>query len=67
MRQEVENFISLGPLPDEQASVETIELFEARLSRISSPVSAEEASALMKSFGSHGCFGLSWTLLHLVE
>ena len=40
---------------------------EKLLSALSPPVSREEARELVKLFGSDDCFGLAWTLLHLIE
>ena len=40
---------------------------ELALSLVESPVSDVEAKALVNLFGSDECFGLAWTLLHLIE
>ena len=37
------------------------------LDRISRPVSSQEAAALLTCFGPDDCFGLAWSLLHLIE
>lgn len=34
---------------------------------ISRPVTGEEARALVDCFGSDDCYGVAWTLLHLIE
>ncbi|MCW3845553.1 hypothetical protein ONA70_36380 [Micromonospora yasonensis] len=71
VRDEVTAFARLGPLPSEDDDSESgDEEFEERtrlLHAIESPVSDEEAQLLAKCFGVDNCFGLSWTLLHLVE
>jgi hypothetical protein len=68
MRSVVHNLLALGPLPAEDgATVERIHHFEEALAAISPPISDSEAEALVGLFGSDNCFGLSWTLLHLVE
>lgn len=69
-RSEVEAFVRLGPLPAEGDDSETDEQFEERtrlLHAIGSPVTDEEARLLASCFGVDNCFGLAWTLLHLVE
>jgi hypothetical protein len=67
MRQEVQEFLALGPLPSETAPPERIKQYEDALTRIISPLSNEEAKALTGSFGVDECYGLGWTLLHLIE
>ena len=68
MREAVQAFVALGPLPAEQgATAEMLELHELAIKAIVSPVSDEEARQLVRSFGPDDCFGLAWSLLHLVE
>ena len=68
MRPEVQSLVALGPLPGEQgASAEQLAKHEAALRSIAAPVSDDEARALVPLFGNDGCFGLAWSLLHLVE
>ena len=70
MRESVIQFISLGRLPDEEvAEVAQLQEFEVALKNIERPVSNQEAVALLSSFptGEHSCFGLAWSLLHLIE
>lgn len=67
MRQEVRELVELGPLPDEEADVERIRRHDERLHRITEPVTDEEARALVGLFGPDNCYGLAWTLLHLIE
>ncbi|GIE98160.1 hypothetical protein Ari01nite_56250 [Paractinoplanes rishiriensis] len=68
---QVRAFVQLGPLPSElDDSEDGDEAFEAReraLLAVEPPVSAEEADLLLGAFGEDDCFGLAWTLLHLVE
>ena len=66
VRPEVEAFVALGALPNEQSD-EPLEVFQERLEKITEPVSDEEAELLVGMFGPDGCFGLAWTLLHLIE
>ncbi|MEY9845236.1 hypothetical protein [Streptacidiphilus sp. MAP5-3] len=67
MRREVEDFVSAGPIPSEDASDEEIDRCGEQLKRITPPVSDDEAQALATAFGPDDCFGLAWTLLHLIE
>ena len=68
MRPEIERLVQLGPLPSEkEASVEHLRQVEALLMSINKPVSDEEARTLVSLFGPDGCFGLAWTILHLIE
>ncbi|MGP3990789.1 hypothetical protein [Streptomyces sp. 3N207] len=67
MRREVCLFVDEGPLPDSEASVEEIARRTHQLKAIPRPVTAEEAKALVKCFGPDDCYGIAWTLLHLIE
>ena len=67
MRLEVLAFISVGPLPDWNGTEEEIDRRGRQLCAISGPLTAEEASALAECFGPDDCYGLAWTLLHLIE
>jgi hypothetical protein len=37
------------------------------LEKITKPVSDEEAQALLDPFGPDDCFGMAWTVLHMIE
>jgi hypothetical protein len=71
VRDEVRDFAALGPLPTESnASVYAVEKHQAALEKITPPVTSEEAYLLMTTFGPEygdSCFGLAWSVLHLVE
>ena len=67
MRPEVQTFVAAGPLPDGNASVAEIARRTDQLHAISGPVTAEEAQALVACFGPDDCYGVAWTLLHLIE
>jgi hypothetical protein len=67
LRAQVTEFLADGPLPGEDQGVETIERAQKLLEAIPSPVTDEGALALLAGFGPDDCFGLAWTLLHLVE
>lgn len=59
--------MAAGPLPGEHADEEEIARRDAGLRAIAAPVTAEEAGALADCFGPDDCYGLAWSLLHLVE
>lgn len=67
VRDVVEDFVRQGPLPDWSASEEVIALRERQLRAIARPVTDEEAERLVGCFGPDDCYGLAWTLLHLIE
>jgi hypothetical protein len=68
MQQAISALLVLGPLPSSAAAtVPTMQAFEEQLSNVQTPITDEEASALVKLFGPDDCFGLAWTLLHLIE
>ncbi|MDV9168766.1 hypothetical protein R6V09_01230 [Streptomyces sp. W16] len=67
MRAEVRTFLADGPLPDWDASEEDIDRRARQLDAISKPVTGEEARALVSCFGPDDCYGVAWTLLHLIE
>ncbi|MFJ9360804.1 hypothetical protein [Streptomyces mirabilis] len=57
----------MAPLPGWDASEEEIERQDGQLRVISRPVTGEEAKALVPCFGPDDCYGVAWTLLHLIE
>ena len=68
MRKEVQELLNLGPLPDcETAEEEKLKMYESPLSSVTPPVSDAEARSLVHLFGPDECYGLAWTLLHLIE
>ncbi|WP_328684034.1 hypothetical protein OG226_36340 [Streptomyces sp. NBC_01261] len=67
MRPEVCAFVADGPLPDHDASEEEIDRRVRQLDAIEKPVTGEEARALVACFGPDDCYGVAWTLLHLIE
>ncbi|MBL1086593.1 hypothetical protein JK359_32330 [Streptomyces actinomycinicus] len=67
MRSEVQAFFAAGPLPNWDASEEEISKRERQLALIPQPVTPEEATALASCFGPDDCYGLAWTLVHLIE
>lgn len=68
MLASVRELIELGRLPSiEHADASILEKYQSLLMSISSPVTDEEAAGLVKILGSDDCFGLAWTLIHIVE
>lgn len=68
MRSIVDELAGLGPFPStEEADEAKVGRIEDLLEQLEKPVSNEEARALVKLFGPDECFGLAWTLMHLIE
>ena len=67
IRNTVLRLAALGKMPASSADEEVIEMWQDRLSEISKPITEEEAAVLIKLFGDDDCYGLAWTLLHLIE
>lgn len=68
IRPEVARLIERGPLPLEDAATEgQLAALEHALAGCPRPVTPEEARALLRLFGPDDCYGLAWSLLHLVE
>lgn len=67
IRKAVAEFLAAGPLPDEDQPVEAIQHSQNLLEQIEAPVTNDEAMVLCGGFGPDDCYGLSWTLLHLIE
>lgn len=68
MQQAVRELLGLGRLPDPRgATAPVIEAFDKLLSNVQTPVTDDEACALLQLFGDGDCFGLAWTVLHLIE
>ena len=68
LRHKIQQLLSLGPLPSEsEATEEAVTRPEVALRAIQPPLSLEEAVAVVSLFGPDTCFGLAWSLLHLIE
>ncbi len=71
VRNEVKELSRMGRLPSEEESIQNpsplLEKYQQLLLSIEKPVTDEEAKVLTEVFGIDGCFGLGWTLLHLIE
>ncbi|GAA2841969.1 hypothetical protein GCM10010441_77590 [Kitasatospora paracochleata] len=61
-------FVADGALPpDSDEDEEELDRRVQQLEAISRPVNADEARALADCFGPDDCYGVAWTLLHLIE
>lgn len=67
VRQEINEFVAAGALPSESADTQAIAEAGRLLERIVRPVTDDEAQELVAAFGDDECYGLGWTLLHLIE
>ncbi len=68
MQPAIVALLELGPIPSSaMATPATLRAIEEQLSKVQTPVTDEEACALVKLFGPDDCFGLAWTLLHGIE
>ena len=58
----------LGPLPSSM-NLDASKLIEIEklLTEVQQPISNDDALVLCKQFGPDDCFGLAWTLIHLIE
>ena len=68
MQPAVERLVQIGLLPtSDVATAPTLQELEALLAKVQTPISDSEARALVRLFGPDDCFGLAWSLLHLIE
>jgi hypothetical protein len=68
MQAAIQHLVQFGPLPGSTAATTTVlRELEALLAEVQIPVTDEEARALVRLFGPDDCFGLAWSVLHLVE
>jgi len=67
MRAEITQLLALGILPDETAASSELAVREALIRGITPPVTLAEAQALAGILGADDCFGLAWSILHLIE
>jgi hypothetical protein len=70
LRPEVARLLDMGPLPDSATAAKDstrLEEYQRLIDGIRKPVSDEEAQALAALFGPDDCFGLAWSLVHLIE
>ena len=68
MQTAVVELATMGSLPlSAGADPKIVERWQNLLAAVKTPVSDDEARALVRVFGPDDCFGLAWTLLHLIE
>lgn len=69
MRSTVRELIELGQMPNSNSPISAIQAWEKQLMKIMPPLTNEEAISLIELFPSEEdhCFGLAWTLIHLIE
>ena len=68
MQLAIEKLIQLGRLPSSSdATVVTLQEIEALVEKVQTPITDDEARYLANLFGSDDCFGIAWSLLHLIE
>lgn len=69
MRPEIERLVRLGPFPQESGtSLEFLREVENLTASIEKPLTDEEAKALISLFEPpDSCYGLAWSVLHLIE
>jgi hypothetical protein len=69
VRSEVTKLKELGVMPNHDDSVEdiVIENFESLLGSLGKSINKDEGEILIQIFPKESCYGLEWTLLHLVE
>lgn len=68
MQNVISELLKLGPLPSsDHPDIDLLGKYQELITAINQPINNEEAIALLELFGSDECFGLAWTLLHLIE
>lgn len=69
IRNEVYSLQKLGKMPNEDDDIKDgfLEEYEELLHSVSKPINGVEAKVLATLFPDISCFGLDWTLLHLIE
>ncbi|MFE0606768.1 hypothetical protein ACFW2T_32880 [Streptomyces sp. NPDC058892] len=67
MRSEVQTFVADGSLPGWDADERELDRRVKQIEAISAPVTRIEAQALAGCFGPDDCYGVAWSLLHLIE
>jgi len=68
LRSQIQQLINMGPLPDSSsATSEQLVCYQNLLESIPLPVNDDEAIVLASLFGSDDCYGMAWTLIHIIE
>lgn len=63
LRPGVARFVALGPLPPQDAADDVLDAHTEAFERIETPVTQEEATALLACFGPDDCYGLASSLV----
>jgi len=66
-QRDAEGGCSAEPVDDDTEDAEVFQAHIDALHAIEQPVTDEEATLLATCFGDDNCFGVAWTLLHLIE
>ncbi|MBX3595645.1 hypothetical protein [Sphingomonas sp.] len=68
MQIKVSELVRYGSLPRaDEAEPEFLEGFQSLLLDVVRPVTDEEAIELTKLLGPDDCYGIAWTLVHIIE
>lgn len=68
MQVSIRNLADLGRLPSaDEVDPSFLEKFQGLLSTIQRPVTDQEAQTLVGLLGPDDCYGLAWTLVHIIE
>ncbi len=68
MQVAIQSLLHLGALPASAVVEEDwLKQFEESILKVTPPITNDEARALIKLFGPDDCFGLAWSLVHLIE
>jgi hypothetical protein len=68
MRSAAIDLINMGVFPSEtDLDVVKVQKIQDLLEAVKPPLTNHEAKEFIKLFGNDSCFGLAWTLLHLIE
>lgn len=68
MQIAVEELKRLGRMPSEVSfEIPMVERYQRLLAAIEQPISDDDAVELMEILGPDDCFGLSWTVVHIIE
>ena len=68
IRPEVQVLVDMGQLPSAMtADSDALEAFDHAVGEVIPPVTVDESLALARLLGPDECFGLGWSLIHLIE
>lgn len=68
LRKEIQKLVELGRFPSEEdASDGILRKIEEAYRTIERPIRDEEAEALLALFGDDNCYGLAFSMMHLIE